>query len=172
MKETWGRKWSLLENWSKEKRKLFWILVPTVPTIVFFLCIGIAYALGCLSQQVLLLILLGILFFLGFTGLAIRIGGTYDASKLTKKGYRKQKRAAIAIIIALILMLVWLIPISIFTTQTDYSDVDPLLIDAGVIEDKSHLLYLSAWQVVLFLSIITFLQASIIYVILGFLDKI
>jgi hypothetical protein len=111
-------------------------------------------------------IIMGFLIFLGIVALAIRTLGTYDDKKLSKEQLLEQKSFSIALIIAMALVPLWLIPISIFTTQTDYSTIDPILIERGVIPDNSHLLYFPSWQVSLFFIISGLLEIFIIKKIL------
>jgi len=109
---------------------------------------------------------MGILIFLGILALLIRIRGTYDDERMAKEQIINQKSYSVALLIAMALVPLWLIPISIFTTQTDYSTVEPFLIEQGIIPDKSHLIYLPSWQVTLFLILISFLEIVVIKKIL------
>lgn len=111
-------------------------------------------------------LIMGILIFLGILALLIRIRGTYDDERMAKEQIINQKSYSVALLIAMALVPLWLIPISIFTTQTDYSTVEPFLIEQGIIPDKSHLIYLPSWQVTLFLILISFLEIVVIKKIL------
>ncbi len=169
--EIYGRKWSFLENWTKEERMLFFLLVPTIPTIIYYIILSILFLFGNIDHSPIFLIIIGILLFIGLLGLAIRIGGTHDARKLTKKSAEKQKCFAIAMVISIMIMPIWIVAISTFTTQTDYSEVDPILIERGIIEDKSNHYYLSSQVLTLILLIISGIQIIILYFILRFFQK-
>ena len=172
MDETSGRKWSLLDNWVRRKRIFFWIIVPILTATVIFLIVYVMVNFSGQSEQPLsFLILIWILAYLGSIGLTIWLGGTHNASRLTKKGSEKQKSVIIAITISIILTFVWLITFSTYTTQTDYSTIDEALIESGLIEDKSHLLYVSSLLVWLILMVCFLIQVVVFYFVIEMLKK-
>ena len=77
----------------------------------------------------------------------------------------------IAITISIILTFVWLITFSTYTTQTDYSTIDEALIESGLIEDKSHLLYVSSLLVWLILMVCFLIQVVVFYFVIEMLKK-
>jgi hypothetical protein len=152
-------------NYNKKSPKPNWKIFIGIPILLMVIIAGIVFILGKLTPTFTFLLLIGFLTYFGIIGLYIRLFATYSNQKLSEMGEKRQKIFATAILISVMTIPIWIISFSIFTTRTDISDIDPILIERGIIEDTSSKLYIPSAYFSALIFFITFIQTVILYLI-------